>query len=412
MLGDAGHALDPDAAASALASDPVRGLSEAEASARLDAYGPNRPRRPGRPPYLRLVLRQFVDPLVLLLVAAAVVSIAIGDTVEGLAIAAILLANAALGFWQELAAERAILVLSGEFTHTALVVRGGIELEVPAEDVVPGDVLLISEGDRVAADGRLVEERGLELDESSLTGESLPVGKQVSAVEKAAPLAERSSMVYAGTGVTHGHGRVLVWHTGTHTELGAIERLATDAKPPPTPLERRLARLARQLVVVGVVLTVVLAAVMALRGESLHSAFLVGVAVAVAAVPEGLAATVTAALALGARELARRSAIVRRLEAIETLGETTVICTDKTGTLTENQIRVAGLCPAAGYGEHELLAGAILASRVRSADGGVHGDPSRPRSCLPQWSAAFRMTTSSESAGSCTRSRSIPSVNG
>jgi calcium-translocating P-type ATPase len=313
--------------------------------------------------------------LVLLLVAATVVSFSIGDRIEAAAIAAVLILNAALGFWQEAAAERAILALTRAFTPIATVVRDGTEVTVDAGEVVPGDVLLVAEGDRVPADGRLLEEHGLEVDESALTGESLPVSKHASPVAPGTPLAERTSMIFAGTAVTRGRARALVTETGGGTELGHVASLAADAKPPPTPLERRLGRLARQMVVLGVGVTVALAGVMALRGAPWHEAFLVGVAVAVAAVPEGLAATVTAALALGARAMTRRGAIVRRLSAIETLGGTTVICTDKTGTLTENRIRVAGLRPANGVDERELLGAAILASSARTTEPEASGDP-------------------------------------
>jgi Ca2+-transporting ATPase len=350
-------------------------LSSLEAEARLRTYGANRPRPARRPRYARLALNQVLDPLVLLLVAATVVSIAIGDVVEGTAIAAVLLLNGALGFWQETSAERAMLALTQAFSPETTVIRDGRPITVPSEDVVPGDLLLLAEGERVAADARLVTEQGLELDESSLTGESLPVPKSPHPVESTTPLAERRSMVYAGCAVTRGHGEALVGATGSATELGQIEALATSAKAPPTPLARRLGRLARQMVLAGAAITLLLAGAMLARGEPLHEAFLVGVAVAVAAVPEGLAATITAALALGARSMARRGAIVRRLEAIETLGETSVICTDKTGTLTENRIRVAALRPADGVDEQELLAAAVLASSAREAADGVVGDP-------------------------------------
>jgi Ca2+-transporting ATPase len=369
------HALEPVQLARALEADLERGLDAAEVARRLERYGPNRPRRVRRPPYLRLALNQLLDPLVLLLVAATAVSVGIGDTVEGAAIAAILVLNGVLGFWQEVVAERAILALSEAFTQTAVVVRDGAERQLPAEEVVPGDLLVLREGEQVAADARIVSTHALELNESTLTGESLPVAKGQTSVAPGTPLAERTCMVYAGSGVTRGRGRALVVATGAGTELGRVEALAAAAKPPPTPLERRLTRLARQMVAVGVVVTVLLAAAMLARGKPLQEAFLVGVAVAVAAVPEGLAATVTAALALGGRAMARRGAIVRRLDAIETLGETTVICTDKTGTLTENRIRVAGLRPAAGVDERELLAAAVLASAAREADGQVIGDP-------------------------------------
>ena len=366
------HALAAREVARALDTEPDSGLSGEEARRRLATYGPNLPRRPRRPPYLRLLARQLVDPLVLLLVAATIVSVAIGDIGEGVAIAAIVLINGVLGFGQEAGAERAIIALSQSFARRAVVVRDGRAGSIPAEEVVPGDILLVAAGEGVPADGRIVEAHGFEVDESALTGESLPVAKGVDAVPATTPLAERASMVFAASSVTRGRARVIACATGPATEIGQIETLAATAKAPPTPLTRRLGRLARQMVVAGVLITVLLAGAMAAQGEPLHQAFLVGVAVAVAAVPEGLAATVTAALALGARAMARRGAIVRRLEAIETLGETTVICTDKTGTLTENSMRVAAVRPAAGVAERDVLRAAVLAS---SLDGDVAADP-------------------------------------
>lgn len=372
MEGRATHALDAREVARALATDVEVGLTTDEAMRRLARYGANSPRRPRRPPYLRLAVKQLIDPLVLLLVAASAVSIAIGDVGEGLAIVAVLVVNGVLGFWQEAAAERAILALSQSFARQAVVVRDARVREIPAEEVVPGDLLRVAAGERVAADGRVVQAHGLETDESALTGESLPVTKRSESVATSTALAERTSMVYAGSAVTRGRGHVLVCATGPETEIGQIETLAAGARAPVTPLARRLGRLARQMVVAGVVITVLLSAAMLVRGEPLHEAFLVGVAVAVAAVPEGLAATVTAALALGARAMARRGAIVRRLEAIETLGETSVICTDKTGTLTQNSIRLAAMRPAAGVDERDLLGAAVLASSVGD---GVAADP-------------------------------------
>ncbi len=363
------HSLSPAEVAAALATRPEDGLTEGEAAERLELHGPNRPRRQRRPNYAVLAARQLVDPLVLLLVGAAAVSAAIGDELEGAAIGVVVVLNAALSFVQEAGAERAILALQTGFTQSVSVVRDGREQEVSAEVVVPGDVLVLREGMRVAADARLLRLEGLEVDESSLTGESLPIGKSVASVPAATPLADRSSMVYAGTGVTRGRGRAVVCSTGEATELGLISQLAAEAKPPPTPLQHRLGRLAREMVLLGTALTLLLAAAMLAQGSSLHRAFLVAVAVAVAAVPEGLAATVTVALALGARMMARRGAIVRRLSAIETLGETTVICTDKTGTLTENRIRLAGVVSVDGVPEREVLAAAVLASSAELVEG-------------------------------------------
>ena len=372
---DRPFAASPAEVAVALVTDLDRGLASDEAARRLVEYGPNAPERQRRPSYLRLALNQLLDPLVLLLVAAAAVSVAIGDVTEGVAIGAILVLNGILGFWQEAGAERAILALSQAFTRTALVIRDGGTRAVSGEDVVPGDLLVLHAGDRVAADGRLVETNGLEIDESALTGESLPVSKCTDTVEPSAPLAERFTMVFAGTAVTQGAARALVCATGTRTEMGAIEVLAARAKAPTTPLTRRLGRLARQMVALGVAITVVLGGVILLRGGAWDDAFLTSVAVAVAAVPEGLAAIVTAALAFGARAMSRRGAIVRQLAAIETLGETTVICTDKTGTLTENEIRVAALRPATGVTELVLLDAAVRASNAEWATDHLVGDP-------------------------------------
>ena len=369
------YASAPAEVARTLGSDLERGITREEAALRLEQYGPNAPERERRPPYLRLALNQLLDPLVLLLVAAAVVSAAIGDVVEGIAIAVILVLNGALGFWQEAGAERAILALSEAFTRTALVIRGGEIVEVPGESVVPGDLLVVRSGDRVAADARLAEASTLEVDESALTGESLPVAKHADPVGVSTALAERASMLFAGTAVTRGEGRAVVCGTGTQTEMGETELLAARAKAPPTPLTRRLARLSRQMVVLGVAITVVLGAMIVLRGGAWDDAFLTSVAVAVAAVPEGLAAVVTAALALGAYAIAQRGALVRRLVAIETLGETTVICTDKTGTLTENEIRVAAVRTAPGVDERDLLTAAVLASSARWSEGRPVGDP-------------------------------------
>jgi calcium-translocating P-type ATPase len=369
------HAVHVSDVAAALDTDPIRGLSGAEGTRRLALFGANLPHHLRRPSYVRLALNQMLDPLVALLLGAALVSVAIGETTEGIAIGAILVLNGAIGFWQEAAAERAILALSRAFAHRALVVRDGEEKEIAAEDVVPGDLLVVSAGDRVAADARLVRTTSLEVDESALTGESMPVAKRTEQLAVTSPLAERASMVFAGTGVTHGSGSALVCATGASTEVGAIELLAEAATPPPTPLTLRLGQLARQMVVVGLVITVVLGGAILAWGGEWDEAFLTAVAVAVAAVPEGLAATVTAALALGARSMARRGALIRQLNAIETLGETTVICTDKTGTLTENEIRVAGLRCASGVDERGLLEAATLASTARRVGDAFVGDP-------------------------------------
>jgi Ca2+-transporting ATPase len=373
------YALPVEEVARRLGADCDSGLSGDQARARLAHDGPNRPSRPERPAYLRIGVRQLLDPLVALLLAAATVSATIGEGIEAAVIMAIVVLNAVLGFVQEAAAERAVLALRDQARRSAAVVRDGREHTVPVEDVVPGDLVVLREGERVPADARVVAATRLEADESALTGESVPVPKDPTPVDALAPLAERSSMVYAGTAITRGRGLSLVAATGDATELGAIGRLTAQAKPPPTPLQRRFAALARVMVAIGVAVTLVLAGAMLLRGSSLHEAFLVGVAVAVAAVPEGLSATVTIALALGARTMASAGAIVRRLAAIESLGETTVICTDKTGTLTENRLRLAAAFPVRTASELELLTAAVLASSAelveRDGRPAVSGDP-------------------------------------
>jgi len=347
-----------------LSSDAVEGLSDAAAAERLRCVGPNELPRPTRPDYGRIAVRQLLDPLVALLLAAALVSFGIGENLEAAAIAAIVLLNAAFGFGQEVGAARAVLALSSAVEPRATVVRGGAPRGVATREVVPGDLVRLREGDRVPADARIVSSTGLEIDESALTGESVPVPKGASPVGPGAPLAERESMAYAGTGVTRGSGLGIVTATGLRTEQGTIAALTARAAPPPTPLERRFARLAGVLAGVGVVITLGLAGAMLLRGEPLREAFLVGVSVAVAAVPEGLAATVTISLALGAREMARRGAVVRTLSAIETIGEASVICADKTGTLTQNRLRLVRLEPAACVGEDDLLGAAYVSAQA------------------------------------------------
>ena len=373
------HAREAAEVVAALGTDAERGLSTGDAAGRLAADGPNRLREAARPPYAMIALRQVADPLVALLVVAAVVSWAIGETLEAAAIGIIVILNAVLGFYQEAAAERAITSLRKGFPRRASVVRDGRELQVAADELVVGDVVALREGDAVPADARILRARGIEVDESTLTGESLPVEKDAAAVDEATPLADRRSMVFAGTGVTRGRAQVAVTATGMATELGRIAQLAGAAVSPPTPLQARLGRLARVLAVVGVGLTIALAAAMLAQGSSLHEAFLTGVSVAVAAVPEGLLATVTIALALGAGEMARRGAIVRRLAAIETIGEVTSACVDKTGTLTENRMRVAAVRPAAGRAAADVLAAAALASTAELVDEDgalrVVGDP-------------------------------------
>jgi Ca2+-transporting ATPase len=373
------HALGVEEVARRVGGDLVSGLTEAEAADRLRLAGPNVLGHARRPPYAQIAVRQARDPLVALLIVAASVSAAVGEALDAVVIAVIVLLNGALGFFEELGAERALIALRASVPLEASVVRAGKERAVPAEAVVAGDLVVLREGARVPADGRLVDGEGVSADEAPLTGESLPVEKSTAPVALATPLAERAGMVFAGTAITRGRGRALVTAVGPATEMGRIARLASAATPPPTPLQRRIGGLARITAAAGVGITILLSAAMLAQGSPLHEAFLVGVSVAVAAVPEGLAATVTIALALGAREMAKRGAIVRRLAAVETLGSATVVATDKTGTLTENVLQLAALDPRAGVDEGRLLRAGVLASTARLVDvqGSVEiaGDP-------------------------------------
>jgi Ca2+-transporting ATPase len=373
------YALGLDDVLRDLDGDHVAGLSDEEAERRLATCGPNRIAAPARPPYGRMAIRQFADPLVGLLVAAVLVSALIGEHVEAVVIASIVLLNAVLGFTQEARAEHAVLGLRDVLERRARVIRSGLERDLDVGRLVPGDLVLVREGERVPADGRVIEAAGLAADESTLTGESSPVDKSADPVPIGTPLAERSSTVHAGSALTRGRGRIIVTATGSTTELGKIAGLTSKAESPQTPLQRRVASLTRVMVVLAGMVIVVLAGAMTVQGASLQEAFLVGVSVAVAAVPEGLAATVTIALALGAREMAARGAIVRRLNAVETLGSATVIASDKTGTLTQNRLQLAAVWAFWGRDERDVLTAAALASTARLTNGPgaveVRGDP-------------------------------------
>ncbi|HEY7380662.1 MAG TPA: cation-transporting P-type ATPase [Gaiella sp.] len=373
------HALSIDEVSAWLGTDPTRGLTSAEVARRLQELGANRPAHVPRPGYARIAGRQLADPLVALLLVAAVISALIGERIEAAVIGAIVFLNALLGFVQEAGAERAVLALGEAVQHSTVVVRDGTERLVDTEEIVPGDVAVLREGDRVPADARVVD-GGLELDESALTGESAPVPKTSTQCAADTPLADRASMVFQGTAVTRGRGRVLVVATGDATEIGRVARLTAEARPPATPLQLRIAQLANVMVVLGVAVTVALTVGMLARGESLDEAFLVGVAVAVAAVPEGLAATMTIALARGARAMAAQGALVRRLIAVETLGGATVIAADKTGTLTVNRLSVSAVHPLPGRTEEDVIRAGALASTadlVEEPGGGrrIVGDP-------------------------------------
>ena len=347
------HHLDPLEAARRWGVDPERGLAESEAAARLARHGPNRlaPAR-GRGVVMRF-LDQLTQPLVLVLIAAGAVTGFLGEWVDSGVILGVVLVNALVGFIQEGRAESALAALARAVATEVTVLRDGERKRLDAAQLVPGDVVWLAAGDRVPADLRLLRGKELRLVEAMLTGESLPVDKQPERVlPPDTPLAERANMAYAGTHLAAGQGMGLVVATGAGTETGRIAGLIARAPDLSTPLTRHIAVFARRLLVVILAFAALTFAIGVLRGESAYAMFMAAVALAVGAIPEGLPAAMTITLAIGVARMARRRAIVRKLPAVETLGSTTVICSDKTGTLTENAMTVRALW--AGGRRHEV----------------------------------------------------------
>ncbi len=326
-----------------LVVDPKEGLSSAEASRRSRIFGPNHLEEAEKEPWWSVLLHQFKSLIVVLLAVAAGLSFLFGENLEGIAILAVILINGIIGFVTELRAIRSMEALRRLGTVSTKVRRDGSVQEISAEDLVPGDIVILEGGDVISADLRLLETSRMEADESTLTGESLPVGKQSQPVDREVPLAERASMLFKGTAVTRGSGTGVVVNTGMDTELGKISSLVATAEKEITPLEKRLQGLGRKLVWVTVVVAALVTVSGLLAGRELFLMIETGIALAVATVPEGLPIVATIALARGMLRMARKNALINRLSAVETLGATTVICTDKTGTLTENRMTVTNL---------------------------------------------------------------------
>ncbi|NPA27266.1 MAG: cation-translocating P-type ATPase [Chloroflexi bacterium] len=348
-----------------LETNPETGLSEEEAQRRLAIYGPNQLVERGPESPWRIFLEQFQDPLVILLLLSAGISAFLGDYKEAIAIMIIVILNAALGFSQEYRAEKAIAALKRLAVPVVKVLRDGQVKEIPAVQLVPGDIIFLEAGMTVPADARVIESVNLRTQEAALTGESEPVEKISDPLDVPnLPLGDRRNMVYMGTAVIFGRGKAVVVATGMSTELGRIAAMLQSVEREPTPLQRRLAQLSKGLAWAALVIVVVVFTLGVMRGEDLETMFLTAISMAVAAVPEGLPAVVTIALALGAQRMLRRKALIRKLPAVETLGSITVICSDKTGTLTENRMTVAVL-DMAGY--EEPLRMTELLERQRSA---------------------------------------------
>lgn len=345
------HALTVSQTVERLDTDLQNGLSGQQAAKRAEQYGRNELHPPPPISPLRLLLEQFTDFIVLVLVAAAIISglLAIlshrfDELINPAAILAIVVLNGLLGFFQEFRAERALAALRRLSAPNARAIRDGKEARIPAAELVPGDVVELKAGDIIPADARVTQSVHLRLDESALTGESVPVEKSAQAeVDAKASIDARMTLVHAGTVAVYGRGRGIVTATGMQTELGQIAKMVAEIKEDETPLQLRLNQVGRFLVYISLAIVAIIFPIGILRGNSPLEMLLVAVSLAVAAVPEGLAAVVTIALALGLRRMVRRNVLVRRLPAVETLGAATVICTDKTGTLTESEMTVREL---------------------------------------------------------------------
>ena len=416
--GDAGdtahHGLPVHEVVLLLETDAARGLDQEEVARRRAQFGVNELPRSQRAGIARKLGRQFNNPLVYVLLAAAVVTVFLGEFLDSAVILAVVLVNTLIGFVQEVRAEAALDALHSLVRTHAAVMRGGERKHVPSEDLVPGDLVLLEAGDKVPADLRLVRLSALRVDESALTGESDPVAKDEVVLPQVTPVADRRNMLYSGTLVTAGTGAGIVVAIGGETELGEIHRLMGAVRPVATPLTLKLARFSTTLTVAILALAAVAFLAGLAHGERPGQMFTAAVALAVGAIPEGLPAAVTVTLAIGVRRMARRRAVVRRLPVVETLGSTTVICSDKTGTFTENQMTIRALWTPSGWydvtgsgygpeghitpsaGQHpapqhpdgrNLAAGVTRPGGAAQPGGATHpGDAALPKDDALQWS--------------------------
>lgn len=327
-----------------LATDPQRGLRRSEAQKRLQEFGPNQLIEQQKVSFLHLFFDQFSSLIVWILVAAAIIAGALKEWIDAFAIFAIVILNALLGFFQEYKAEQSLAALRKMITRTSKVIRDGKLGKVPSKEIVPGDLILVEAGDHIPADGRFVQSFGLSTQEAALTGESIPIHKTAEALEGLGlSVGDKKNMGFLGTVAVNGKGYMIVTETGIQTELGKIASLLQQGNEEQTPLQKRLHELGLRLVwlCLGIVSLVFVFGF--LRGTPLIENFLISISLAVAAIPEGLPTIVTIALSIGVHKMAKRNALVRRLPSVETLGCTTVICTDKTGTLTQNEMTVRSI---------------------------------------------------------------------
>lgn len=334
------HSLSIEETISQLNST-ANGLSEEEAKARLTKYGLNEITSEKKESPLILLLNQFKSVLIIILIIAAIASISIGETIEAIAIIVIVLLAGILGFIQEYQAEKAIDSLKKMAAPLATAIRNGEEKSLPSKDIVPGDIITLKSGDKIPADARLLEAINLKIDEAPLTGESTSVEKEAEInLDKETPLAERKNMLYMGTSVLYGRAKAVVVSTGMNTEFGKIATLLQTTESRKTPLQISIDDLGRKLGILSIIIAIVLSVVGILNGYPLIEMFIWGVAIAVAVIPEALPAVVTISLALGVRRMVQRKALIRKLPAVETLGSVNIICSDKTGTLTQDEMTI------------------------------------------------------------------------
>ncbi|MBI2663917.1 calcium-transporting P-type ATPase, PMR1-type [Candidatus Woesearchaeota archaeon] len=385
------YQLSPEKALTELKTS-LSGLSDAEASKRLTAYGPNQLKEGKGVSHFKLFLEQFNNFLVWILLAAVAVSAAIGDIVESIVIVVIVIMNAVIGFVQEYRAEKAIDALKKLAGLHADVIRSGERRQIDAKQLVPGDIIFLETGDKIPADCRLLEESNFEVQESSLTGESAAVAKDIAAIRDA-PIADQKNMAFSGTIIVRGRAKAVVAKTGMQTEIGRIANLIQTAKEEMTPLQKRLEKFAKQIGILTMAIAAIVFAATVLRGEDMLKMFETSVSLAVAAIPEGLPAVVAMSLALGVQRMIKRNALVRKLPSVETLGSTTVIATDKTGTLTMDKMTVKRLyvngktieVKGEGYSVDEplaleedeklLLRAGALCNDAALTSKGISGDP-------------------------------------
>lgn len=345
------HSLQPDEVVAKLKSDLTHGLSHNDASERLQQFGSNELPEPKKRTLLSIFLNQFLSPLIYLLVVAAGIAFFIGEARDSLVILVVVILNAVIGAYQEGRAEQSLEALRRLSKLKVRILRGGQEQIIEASRIVPGDILILSSGDAVPADARLIEASSIAVAEAALTGESLPVVKSIGKLAENTLLADRQNMIFAGTHITAGRGLAVVTATGVNNEIGKIAHLATTTAQPKTQLEFRIQQFGRYLVIAAIAVFFLVIGFGLLRGIPFAQIFMIAISQMVSLVPEGLPVAMTIALAVGVQRMAGRGTVVRRLAAVETLGSTTVICTDKTGTLTRNEMVVTTLYLPAGQRE-------------------------------------------------------------